>query len=454
MKSLILLSLLYGTQLFSNALTLQDAIELIKNNNLEVKVATLDEKISHIDSDILTSKNFGVLEFMQDYANSNDAGNVFGFKLSSREATFGDFGAEEFMNAVGANGGIPPQSAYTTPPNNLNYPTAQNYFKSKLSYEVPLYTGGKLSSYQKITHAVSKIKQLDKTAMINEKLYQTKKSFYDMALLQNSLQKITTLEANIVMLKEITKNMIDEGYAKKIDLLEVESKEANIVRIKNQLHSNEKLLYQFLSFLLNRKVNSIEVPQSDIVYQHKSTNLENSIDIQKAKAGLEIFTQKKEVANSSYFPVIGARAEVATADDTFLGDAVDHASYTVGAQLKWNLFNGGADSANSEKSQVEYLKMKTQLELAKAGISLQVQKIKTEMQSFQYETESLSKELVLQNEILQNYQGRYKEKLVSMSDVIIKHSELLATVLELLSVKNSLNERVIALEKILTPQYK
>ena len=28
---------------------------------------------------------------------SNDAGNVFGFKLQSREATFGDFGFTEFL---------------------------------------------------------------------------------------------------------------------------------------------------------------------------------------------------------------------------------------------------------------------------------------------------------------------------------------------------------------------
>ncbi len=34
-------------------------------------------------------------------AYSNDAGNVLGFKLKSREATFGDFGAKEFMDNMG-----------------------------------------------------------------------------------------------------------------------------------------------------------------------------------------------------------------------------------------------------------------------------------------------------------------------------------------------------------------
>jgi hypothetical protein len=32
---------------------------------------------------------------------SNDAGNVFGFKLQSREANFGDFGFSDFMGALG-----------------------------------------------------------------------------------------------------------------------------------------------------------------------------------------------------------------------------------------------------------------------------------------------------------------------------------------------------------------
>ena len=60
----------------------------------------------------------------------------------------------------------------------------------------------------------------------------------------------------------------------------------------------------------------------------------------------------------------------------------------------------------------------------------------------------LEKELALANEIYNNYEGRYREKLSSMSDVIIKQSQQIEKILKLQMVKNERNERIFALEKL------
>jgi len=146
--------------------------------------------------------------------------------------------------------------------------------------------------------------------------------------------------------------------------------------------------------------------------------------------------------------MVGAFAEIATADDKFLGEASDHKSYTIGARVTWNLFNGGIDSANVEKSRLEYIKTKTQVELANSGIELQTQKIKTEIESFNNDIKSLKKELALADEIYKNYEARYKEKLSSMSDVIIKQSEQIQKILQLQETINKRNEKIFALEKL------
>jgi outer membrane protein TolC len=151
---------------------------------------------------------------------------------------------------------------------------------------------------------------------------------------------------------------------------------------------------------------------------------------------------------SVYYPTVGAFGEISTADESFLGDASDHKSYTVGARLSWNIFNGGIDSANIEKSRVEHLKMRNQVALAKSGISLKVKKIRTQIQTYAQDILSLEKELELANEIYNNYEGRYKEKLSSMSDVIIKQSSVIQKILELQTAQNKRNERIFALEKI------
>ena len=231
--------------------------------------------------------------------------------------------------------------------------------------------------------------------------------------------------------------------------------------------------------------------------------LDNNLDIKMAKKGLEVKKSMITLSESSYYPMVGAFAEIATADDKFLNEADDHKSYTIGARLTWNIFSGGVDAANIEKARLEYLKTKTQVQLASSGIELKIQKIKTEIESYNndieslkkelvladeiyknYEArleylktktqvqlassgielkiqkikteiesynndiESLKKELVLADEIYKNYEARYKEKLSSMSDVIIKQSEQIQKILQLQQTLNKRNERVFALEKL------
>jgi len=447
MKKIVLyyiVSLLSASLLLAQeGITLNDAIEIVKSQNLEIKAATLDVEIAQKNTTVASGNNWGKLDFTQNIARSDDAGNVFGFKLTSREATFGDFGFDEF-NPLNPN-------ILEVAPDALNYPDARNYFQSKLSYQVPLYAGGKISSYTRVLESMERIKKLDREAMINTKIYETRKSFYDMALIEQATRHLQQISDNIATLEKTTQFMMDEGYAKEVDLLEVQSKKADVDRLLNQMHSNAKLLYHYLSFLLNQEVNHITTPRTSVkVPQYsKELVLSNNIDIKKATQGVQIRKDMRSVSDSGFLPEIGAFAEVQTSDDTFLGDANDHKSYTIGAQLKWNIFNGGIDNAKYEKSRVEEAKMKMQLDLAKKGVALQVAKISTEIESLDFEVNSLKKERELSKRIYHSYEERYKEQLASMSDVIIKQSQQIEKVLALLTVQNRRNERIFALEKIL-----
>lgn len=455
MFTLFILSILLGTTMLSasSSMDLREALELLKSQNLEIKSAQYDIESAIEERKTASGNHFGKLDLIQDFARSNDAGNVFGFKLSSREANFGDFGFSEFLNPLGqAIGGAPLDMSglLSVEPHDLNYPETRNYFQSKLKYEIPIFTGFKISSYEDIMQSVTKIRTLEKTQMLNEKVYETRKSFYDMALLEESISNLNVILKNIDTLEAMTKEMIDVGYAKKVDLLEVTAKKGNVERLISQMESNKELLYHYISFLLNQKVTSIKTPSLEIMMPTVTNDeiLKNNLDIQKANSGLALKKSMVDVAESSYYPMVGAFAEVATADDKFLNDASEHKSYTIGARATLNIFNGGIDSANVEKSRVEYLKTQTQVALAKSGIELQTQKIRTEIESLNKDIESLKKELLLADEIYNNYEARYREKLSSMSDVIIKQSEQIQKILQLQQTINKRNERIFALEKL------
>jgi outer membrane protein TolC len=451
--SVIVSSILLNANDIDNPLSLKSAIDILKESNLEIKSSKLEVKSSQSDIDIIKGKNYGKLEFIQDVVNSDNAGNVFGFKLTSREANFGDFGAEEFMNSMSNPNG----PDYKTPPEDLNNPGSSNFFQSKLKYEVPLFTGFELTNYEKIMSSMKEIKRIDRSKVINEKIYELKKSYYDMFLLNISEKNLTKILGNIKKLESIVNEMVNVGYAKKIDLLEVQSKKFNLERSLKKINLNKKLVYHYISFLLNRKIENIKLPEKsmDYVLIKDKFVLNNNLDIMKATQGLKIRKRMIEMSeNSFYYPKIGAFVEVSTADDTFLGDMNDHKSYTIGARLTWNLFNGGIDKIKIEKSRIEHLKTKTQIELAKKGIFLQIDKLKTEIDSFDMEISSISKELELLEEIYLNYEGRYKEKLLSIDKVLIKQSEQLEKFLQLQVIRNKRNERILYLEKIINGEVK
>jgi outer membrane protein TolC len=430
-------------------LDLERALKIVKKENLEIKAAEYAVRSAQADANIASGYHYGKLDLVQDVVRSDDAGNVFGFKLTSREASFNDFGFDEFLAQMG---GLPGNAAtlLATQPQNLNYPEARTFYQSKLTYQLPLYVGGKLSAYSNITKTMTKLKGLDKEAVLEEKLYQVRKSFYDMALLNSSVKHFTTILNNIETLETMTETMIEEGYAKKLDLLEVQAKRANVERMLNEMASNKTLLYHFISFLLNREVTQIETPAEDVPMCYRSDEqvLSNNVDLKKAAKGLEITDEMVSASYAGFLPQIGAFAEIATADDTFLGDAEEHKAYTVGARLTWNLFNGGIDANTYEKAKVEHQKMKTQMALAHKGVALKLHQIRTEIKKYDYEIESLSKEFELASQIYRNYEWRYREHLASMSDVIIKQSEQIEKVLALLLTKNKRNERVFALQRL------
>ena len=73
-------------------LSLHQALDMVKHDNLEVKIARFSEQMQAMEVKVAEGMNYGSLDVSLTGMRSNDAINVFGFKLMSREATFADFG--------------------------------------------------------------------------------------------------------------------------------------------------------------------------------------------------------------------------------------------------------------------------------------------------------------------------------------------------------------------------
>ena len=435
-------------------LSLDQALNLLDKKNIEIKVAQFDETMKKYDELAVEGKNWGSATITLQALRSNDAGNVFGFKLQSREATFGDFGAEEFMTNMGLCQGGNLQACsdmYNKPPHELNFPAPRNHFLTKINYQVPIYTGGKLTEYKEITRKLYEMSKLDTRKLRDEKIFQVKKAFYNITLVERYVYNLNRIRRNMLKLKRTILEMKKEGYTKKTDVLEVEARLAKVDSMLNQARLNRDLAYQFLSFLLDTKVDSvrkvhlvIHAPRID------KRDIERlSLDIQKAKMGLEVARHAIATEKANFLPMVGAFAEYGSADNTLWNDFAKKDFFTIGMQFKINVFNGGSDKANLEKARVRHMKVARQVELARKGIALKVQKLQTAIRSLEYDLRSEQKQLNLAREVYRTYEAKYKEGLASITDVLIKQSIELQVLLEYLQVANKHSEKVFELEKIL-----
>jgi len=456
--STILLSTLSSAEELQN-LSLDNALRIMKENNLELKISKFEEQMKAQEIKAAKGNKYGKLDLKVQALRSNDAGNIFGFKLKSREANFGDFGFSDFLTPLGgaingASQGNPPpdmSGLLGVQPDDLNYPDARNHFQTTLTYKVPLYTGGKLDQYGKITSALQRMSQLDSSKILNEKIFQTTKTFYDISLIDNYISNLTLIVDNINQLEGIVEAMKEEGFAKDIDRLEVEARKSEAESMLTQANYNKELAYQYLSFLLNNKVASIQTIDNLAPMPHiDAVEIQaNNLDIQKAKLGLEITDMAIKLQESNFLPTVGAFGEYGSTDNKIFNDFIDKDFYTVGLQLEWNLFNGNIDKSNLEKAKVENMKVRDQVALAKSGIALKVKKLITEVKSKNADVRSLQTQFNFATKVYESYQEQYKEGISSISDVLVKQSKELEVLLKLLTAKNDRNAKVFELKSIL-----
>ncbi len=423
-------------------LELKEALAMLEEKNLEIKIAQFDEQMKLLEAKLPLATRLGKLDATLSAARSNDAGNVFGFKLQSREATFGDFGFAEFDSTN--------PDILSVAPKDLNYPKARNHYSTKFTYSLPLFTGGKITHYSRIAHDMYEMSKIDKEKVVAQKVYETKKTFYDITLLENYITNLSKITKNISRLEGIVKEMVKEGYAIGTDLLEVQAHKAEAESLLIQAKLNRELAYQYLSFLLNEEVVSIknidEMAPLNMPSKEEIGN--DSFDIQKALLGLQITENAVWVQRASFLPMIGGFAEYGSADNVIFNDFDDKDFYTIGVQATWNIFNGFSDKINLEKAKLEHLKTMTQVELAKSGTELKAKQLQTEALSAFEMVRSDEKRLTYASKVYENYLAKYKEGMISIGDVLIKQSKELEVLLKLLTTKNTYNAKVFELDSL------
>mgnify|MGYP000712210329 CR=1 FL=1 len=406
----IYLSLLLASLTYAQSVNFDKILDLTLENNKDLKNQQLNTDLAKLNTKTIDSINYGKLSIAEELSRTNHSGYVFNSKLSSREATFRDFGFAQ------QNEGMDVQ------PKDLNYPDARNNYNTKLVYEVPLFTGFKLSNQKdilKLQEKANEIKySLDKKELTIEVL-----KAYNSAVVAKEF--VSALEKAKIAINQIIKSadaFHKEGLVTKIDVNEAKVYQLNLNSQLTEAKNNFQLALAYLRFLSSDETISdvenleniaFEIPQNNLLYTQA---LENRDEIKMQDINLNATKKNIEIANGSYYPTVYSHLEYGFNDNTMtFDDEKDYYMALVGINL--TLFDDTRD-IEKQKSKIEYAKASLNSEKLKDAIKLEVQKTILNLETKEKILEEKIEAKNLANDVLEQSKLLYQNHLISMTTLL------------------------------------
>lgn len=144
----IYLSFLISTLCYSQSINFNEVLQQALENSKDLKKQALNIDSIKQDYNIVDGINYGKVSISSEVSRTNHAGYVFNSKLSSREATFRDFGFSQMSEGMDII------------PKDLNYPNDRTNINSYVSYDIPLFMGFKIENQKDILKLQEKANEL------------------------------------------------------------------------------------------------------------------------------------------------------------------------------------------------------------------------------------------------------------------------------------------------------
>jgi outer membrane protein len=427
----LLLLLLSGVSLFAYTINFESSLQKTIQNNKSLKAKKQDIEKAKLGLDEAKGYSYGELVFNENISRTNHPGYVFGMKLASHEATFGDFGFSEFLSQMPAlMGGVPgaDKKVLSTQPDDLNDPDPRTNYETKVTYKIPLFTGFQLDSAERM----SQLQVLAKTALYN---YDEKKLMLEVLKAYNGAVAAKEFIKATKKAKEATNSFVEfanelykEGLVTNIDVKQAKVYDMGVESQMVEAYNRYELAISYLKFLTSdREITDIEefhtiLNSKENINLLQSIGLENREDIKWMELNTKTLKSKIDYESSKKYPVIGAQVEYGYNNDDFSDFDNDHNYYLGAVGLSYTLFDGAVTSSKAQKAKVEYNQALNYFEYMKDGIKLEIEKNYLNVQAKQKVFKQKQKAQKLASEVLIQATEMYKNHLINMNELLMQQA--------------------------------
>ncbi len=310
-------------------------------------------------------------------------------------------------------------------PSLLNDPSHIQNFATKFEIQQPLVN---LDGVYQRKAAKSKMEAMslkqtrtgDYLTLEVEKAYmQLQLAYKGVDVLEKALQ---TSQAN----KQLTDNSFEQGYLQKTDILNAS---VRVTEVQNQLQtakSNVQNASDYLSFLMNDDAYVVYKP-SDVLEKQTlviATNneiSENRADIKAMQLATNAYRDMNKADKMAFYPSLNAFGSYELYDDQiFQGSA---SGYLLGAQLKWDLFQGSKRFGKVQKSQAEFQKSQLEYEQYVSKSNLELNQAKRALLDAENKLNLNKLALEQSEESLRIRGNRFKEGLEKTTDLLMAETQ-------------------------------
>ncbi|MCG3664259.1 TolC family protein [Aliarcobacter butzleri] len=406
----IYLSFLISTLCYSQSINFNEVLQQALENSKDLKKQALNIDSIKQDYNIVDGINYGKVSISSEVSRTNHAGYVFNSKLSSREATFRDFGFSQMNEGMDII------------PKDLNYPNDRTNINSYVSYDIPLFMGFKIENQKDILKLQEKANELLYNLDKKNLEFEILKAYNGAVVAKDFVKALEKAKQTVEFIYEGAKEFHKNGLVTKIDVNEAKVYQLNINSTLTEAKNNFNLALAYLKYLTSNE-NITDVENLENIYfdlknfdELYNSALETRDEVKMQNITIEANKKSIDVQKGSYYPTVFSHLEYGVNDDRFTASK-DKDYYIALVGISLTLFDSSR-SAYLEKSKIEHLKSSLDYEKLKDGIKLELEKA---ILDYKAKQEILKEKIEAKNlafEVLNQANLQYKNRLISMTTLL------------------------------------
>lgn len=337
----------------------------------------------------------------------------------------------------------------------------RNVYAGVITLTQPLYMGGKIRAYNKITKYAEELARQQHNSGMQEVILSTDQAYWQVISLVNKKKLAESYLKLLQKLDSDVEKMIAEGVATKADGLSVRVKvneaEMTLTKVEDGLSLSRMLLCQLCGIDLSTPVVLADEDIDDIPLMPVTTDFEvetayaNRLEIRSLELATKIYQQKINVTRSEHLPSLALMGNYMVTNPSVFNSFENKfkGMWNVGIMLQLPIWHWGEGLYKVKAAKAEARIAQYQLEDAKEKIELQVNQSAFKVNEAAKKLTMAKKNLEKADENLRYATLGFEEGVIAPSNVLEAHTAWLSAQSEKIDAQIDVKLTEIYLQKSL-----